>query len=250
VTGASTGIGEQFARILAERGHDVILVARDQARLEAVAKDITERYGGAHAVTPADLTAPSELATVEEVARGVDVLVNNAGFGTFGAFHELSLDGEDREVRLNVVAVVRLAHAAAAGMAERRRGGILNVASIAGFQPIPTNATYAATKAFVISFSQALHEELRPAGVDVTVLCPGFTRSEFQERAGVPSDVVPGPLWQDADQVARAGLDGLSRRRAVVVPGALNRTVATLTSMTPDAISRRVSAAVMKRGIG
>jgi len=246
ITGASVGIGEQFARQLAARGYDVVLVARDAARLEALAKEI-ETGGTSAAVLPADLTDASQLATVEARARTVDVLVNNAGFGTFGPFHTLDVDVELREINLNVMALVRLTHAAAAGMVERGSGGILNVSSLAGFQPGPANATYGATKAFVTSFTEAVHEELRGTGVRVTALCPGFTHTEFQERANVPASDVPGFMWQEAPEVARAGLDGLDKNKAIVIPGAVNKVMGNLSVITPHAITRRVGAAVLKR---
>jgi uncharacterized protein len=247
VTGASTGIGEQFARILAERDNDLVLVARDRARLEALAKEVEQTHHVDVEVLPADLIDPDQLALVEERAADVDVLVNNAGFGSFGSCHELDIDTETKEVQLNVVAVVRLTHAAARGMTTRGRGGILNVASLAGFQPTPNNATYAATKAFVLSFSQAVHEELKGTGVSVSVLAPGFTKTEFQARASFDSSSVPGFMWQEAEPVARAGLDGLAKNRAVVVPGAMYRVVAGLTSVTPPGVSRRVAHLVVKR---
>jgi uncharacterized protein len=246
ITGASVGIGEQFARQLAERGYDVVLVARDAARLEALAKEI--EAGGVRAeVLAADLTDPAQLRSVEDRVRTVDMLVNNAGFGTFGPFHTLDLDTEVREIDLNVTALVRLTHAAAAAMAERGSGGILNVSSLAGFQPGPSNATYGATKAFVTSFTEAVHEELKGTGVAVTVLCPGFTHTEFQERANVPATAVPGFMWQEAPEVARAGLDGLAKNRAIVIPGAANKVMGNLSAVTPHAITRRVGAAVLKR---
>jgi hypothetical protein len=247
ITGASVGIGEQFARQLAERGHDVVLVARDQARLDALAKEIEGRNGVNAEVLPADLTDAAQLASVEARARTVDVLVNNAGFGTFGPLHSLDVDTEIREINLNVVALVRLTHAAAEAMVERGRGGILNVSSVAGYQPGPSNAVYSATKAFVTSFTQAVHEELKSAGVSVTVLCPGFTHTEFQERANAPASEVPAFLWQEAPEVARAGLDGLAKNRAVAIPGAANKALAGFSAVTPHAITRRVAAMVLKR---
>jgi short-subunit dehydrogenase len=247
ITGASVGIGEQFARQLAERGNDVVLVARDVARLEALAKEIESRNGTSAEVLAADLTDAAQLATVEARVRSVDILVNNAGFGTFGPMHTLDVDTETREINLNVIALVRLTHAAAGAMAERGRGGILNVSSIAGFQPGPSNATYAATKAFVTSFTEAVHEELKSSGVAVTALCPGFTHTEFQARASVPANEVPGFLWQEADVVARAGLDGLAKNRAIVLPGALNKVLGNFSAVSPHAITRRISAAVVKR---
>jgi short-subunit dehydrogenase len=247
ITGASVGIGEQFSRQLSERGHDVVLVARDRARLDALAKDIEARAGAHAEVLAADLTDPDQLATVEARVRTVDLLVNNAGFGTFGPFHTLDVDIEAREVNLNIVALVRLTHAAAAAMVERGSGGILNVSSLAGFQPGPSNATYSATKAFVTSFSQAVHEELKGTGVSVTALCPGFTHTEFQERANAPASDVPGFMWQEAPEVARAGLDGVAKNRAVVIPGTTNKIMGNLSAVTPHAITRRVGALVLKR---
>jgi short-subunit dehydrogenase len=247
VTGASTGIGEQFARILAERGHDLVLVARDRARLDALAKELEDQRRVNAEVLPADLVDANELAAVEQRAASVDLLVNNAGFGTFGNFHELDIETEDKEIRLNVLAVVRLTHAAARAMAGRGRGGILNIASLAGYQPTPNDATYAATKAFVLSFTQAVHEEMKGYGVSVCVLAPGFTRTEFQERASFDRNSVPSFLWQEAEPVARAGLDGLAKNRAVIVPGAMNRVAAGLSSVTPSAVTRRVAHLAVKR---
>ena len=251
VTGASSGIGEAFARRLAEGGHDVVLVARDEGRLEALAKELGDAYGAALEVLPADLTVPDQLHAIEDRCRDdaapIDVVVNNAGFATFGAFHTLDVDAEAREIQLNVTALVRLTHAAAGAMVARGSGGILNVSSLAGYQSGPLNATYAATKAFVTSFTEALHEELAGTGVAVTVLCPGFTRTGFQEKASVPATSVPGFMWQEADEVARAGLDGLAKNRAVVVPGPLNKTLSTFTQLTPRPITRRMAAAVIKR---
>jgi short-subunit dehydrogenase len=247
VTGASVGIGEEIARQLAERGHDLVLVARDQARLEAVAKELQERYGATCEVLSADLTDDAQLATVEARAATVDVLVNNAGFGTFGRFDQLDLATEVREINLNIVALVRLTHAAAGPMVERGKGGILNVSSLASYQAGPMNATYSATKAFVTSFTEAVHEELNGTGVAVTALCPGFTHTEFQERANVPANEVPAFMWQNAPEVARAGLDGLARNRAIAVPGAINKMLGGASSMAPRGISRRASAMVLKR---
>jgi short-subunit dehydrogenase len=251
VTGASSGIGESLARLLAERGHDLVLVARDRGRLEALAKELEGAFQAGAQVLPADLTDAEQLATVEarchDRAAPVDVLVNNAGFGTFGPLHTLDVDTEAREIQLNVVALVRLTHAAAAEMVERGRGGILNVSSLAGFQPGPSNATYSATKAFITSFTEAVHEELRGTGVSVTVLCPGFTRTGFQATANAPAEAVPGFMWQEADAVARVGLDALAKNRAIAIPGGLNKVLGNFSSLAPHAISRRLAAEVLKR---
>jgi len=247
VTGASTGIGEEFARQLAARGNDLVLVARDHARLDALAEELAEARGAHAEVLAADLTNDEQLAAVEERARNVDVLVNNAGYGSFGNFYELDLAVEVREVELNVLALMRLTHAAAGAMAARGNGAILNVSSLAGFQPGPMNATYSATKAFVTSFTEAVHEEMKGTGVSVSVLCPGFTHTEFQERANAPASSVPGFMWQNAPEVASAGLDGLARNKAIIIPGSVNKVLGAFSNMTPDAVTRRVSAVVLKR---
>ncbi len=247
VTGASAGIGEEFAKQLAARGHDLVLVARDRARLEALGKQLEADYGAQCEVLAADLTKTEELARVEARVQSVDLLVNNAGFGTFGNFAELDIDNEVREVQLNVIALMRLTHAAAGPMAERGRGGILNVSSLAGNQPGPLNATYSATKAFVTSFTEAVHEELKGSGVAVTALCPGFTHTEFQERASAPANDVPKFMWQEAPEVAKAGLDAVAKNRATVIPGAMNKVLGGVAAVTPHAITRRAGAMVLKR---
>jgi len=247
VTGASVGLGEEFSRQLAARGHDLVLVARDRARLDALAKELEAQHSAQCEVLAADLTDAQQLAQVEERVRTVDVLVNNAGFGTFGPFHTLDVDTETREINLNVIALVRLTHAAASAMAERGKGGVLNVSSLASFQPGPSNATYGATKAFVTSFTEAVHEELKGTGVAITALCPGFTHTEFQARADVPAGDVPGFMWQNPPEVVKAGLDGLFKNRAVVIPGGVNKVMGNVSAVTPHAITRRLGGAILKR---
>ncbi|MGQ0802758.1 MAG: SDR family NAD(P)-dependent oxidoreductase [Actinomycetota bacterium] len=248
VTGASSGIGRAFAEALAARRDDVVLVARDTARLDQLASKLKGAHGTNAVVLTADLTADGGVTAVEERLRaGVDLLVNNAGFGTFGKFAELPIETELREIQLNVVALVRLCQAALPGMIERGTGGIINVSSVAGHQPTPYNATYGATKAFVTSFTHSLHEEARGTDVRVTVLCPGFTKTEFQERAGFDSSAVPGFLWQSADQVAAAALQANDRNRAECVPGVLNRVSAAVSGAMPASVSRRLASAVVRR---
>jgi short-subunit dehydrogenase len=251
VTGASSGIGRAFADALAARGGELVVVARDDARLDEMGGELERRHGTEVEVVAADLSTEKGTALVEARLESndppVDLLVNNAGFGTFGHFHELSREVEDREIRLNVLAVTRLCHAALPGMLARRRGGIINVSSLAGYQPVPENATYAATKAYVTSLSHALHEETRGTGVKVMVLCPGFTRTEFQERAGVDSRAVPGWLWQSADEVVHAALRAFDRGRAVCIPGPLNQTGAVFSSALPRGLTRRLAGAIVKR---
>ena len=251
VTGASAGIGRAFAYALADRGHDLVLVARDTARLEALAKEINAAYGATCEVLTADLSDPVALGTVEarlaDPARPVDLLVNNAGFGTAGKFTSLPIEREEQEIQLNVLALVRLCHAALGPQIERGRGGVINVASIAGYQPTPGNATYGATKAFVSSFSQALHEELKGTGARCMVLSPGFTRTEFQARAGIDSSDVPGFLWQEAATVVDHALRAYDKGRAVCVPGPLNAATAAFTAVTPHAVTRKIAGVVVTR---
>lgn len=251
VTGASAGIGRSFAYALADRGHDLVLVARDTARLEALGKEIGDAFGAACEVLTADLADGAALATVEarlaDADRPVDLLVNNAGFGTSGKFHTLPIEREVQEISLNVVALVRLCHAALDAQVARGRGGVINVASIAGYQPTPGNATYGATKAFVSSFSQALHEELRGTGVRCMVLSPGFTRTEFQARAGFDSSEVPGFLWQEAATVVDHALRAYDKGRAVCVPGPLNSVTAAFTAITPDTVTRKIAGVIVHK---
>jgi short-subunit dehydrogenase len=250
VTGASSGIGLAFANRLAADGWRLILVARRADRLESLAKEFGERYGAGFEVFPADLTRPEELLAVEERIAGepsLELLVNNAGFGTVGRFAELDPDGEESEIRLNVVAVARLARAALPGMIARERGAVINVSSMAAFAPSPYMATYAATKAYVNAFTEGLHDELEGTGVKVQALCPGFTRTEFQEVAGANTDDLPGFAWQEPDDVVDASLAGLEDGTLIVVPGRTNQALTALTSAVPRSWTRRVLGLAMKR---
>lgn len=225
VTGASAGIGQEIAAQLAAAGANLVLVARDRKRLEQQAKVYTERHGVKVEVLAVDLMDPSQLAQVEARASStknpVDLLVNNAGMGTNGLFHELPIAGEQREIELNVVALSRLTHAALAQMVPAGRGTILNISSISGLMPGPRMATYAATKAFVSSLSESLSLELRGTGVTVTAVHPGFTKTEFQERAGMQDMVadVPSRMWMTAGQVAAYALAAAQKGRVFYAPG-------------------------------
>lgn len=247
VTGASAGIGTVFAQRLANDGYDLVLVARDRERLEKLAAELPTDAE----VLAADLTDAEQLAKVEarckDEARPLDLVVNNAGFATAGPFAELDIEGEEREIRLNVIALVRLTHAALRGMVGRGKGGIINVSSLASYQPGPYNATYAATKAFVTSFSHAVHEEVRGKGVTVTVSCPGPTRTEFAERAELEGMMGPDFLWQDAEPVVDAALKDHRRRAAVSIPGVYNKVAAAFSSTLPGGITRKIAGAVMSR---
>jgi len=244
VTGASTGIGKAFAEQLAARGCHLVIVARDRARLDDLAARLRASRGVEVEVLQADLTDARQLRQVEDRLRGapaIDLLVNNAGFGTSGRFADLDIEREDEEIRLNVVALARLTHAVLPGMLERRHGRIINVASLAGFIPGPNLATYSATKAYVVSFTEALHEELRGTGVHVQVLCPGLTRTEFQQRAGVRISAMPRFAWMSPEAVARISLEKLRKGDLIVVPGWLNRTLRFVIRFVPRGPVRRAS---------
>jgi len=247
VTGASSGIGAEFARQLAGRGHDLVLVARDVGRLEELGADLRDRCRVAVEVMPADLTDETQRLVVEHRLRtGVDLLVNNAGFGNHGDFVDLDIAAEDAEVQLNVLAVVRLTHSALQPMLERRRGAVINVSSVAGLVPGLPNATYGASKAFVTSFSESLHEQLRDRGVRVMALCPGYTRTEFHARAGIDTSSSPDRMWLTAEQVVRDGLRDLAAGKAVSVPGATYKAIAVVTRLAPRALTRRVAGRIRR----
>jgi uncharacterized protein len=251
VTGASSGIGKEIARRLAAEGTDLVLVARDTARLEALAADLRSAHGRQVEVLAADLSDAAQLAVVEarlaDGDRPIDLLVNNAGFGTYGPFAEMDVEGEQREIDLNIVALVRLTHAALGGMQARDRGAILNVSSVAGLQATPYNATYGATKAFVASFSEAVHEELRGTGVSLTAVLPGYTRTEFQARAGIEGRTIPGPLWQTPEQCVAEALAATRAGKAWVVTGVINKVVAAAAGTAPRSVTRRIASRVTSR---
>ncbi len=252
ITGASSGIGETFARHLARQGHDLVLVARRRDRLERLASELSESHDVAAEIIQADLSKDADLSVVEERLRSghIDLLVNSAGFGSVGEFGDASLERELEQLDVNVRALMRLTHAALASMTERRRGGIVNVASTAAFQAIPNMGTYAATKAFVLHFSEAVHEEAKQHGVAVTCLCPGPVRTEFQKVAGVDDGRVPSMVWTSPDKVVDSALAALRSSRAVAVPGAFNRLAAMSVRFTPRFLTRRIAGAWFKRTAG
>jgi hypothetical protein len=250
VTGASSGIGQEFARQLAAGGSNLVVVARDKVRLDLLAMELRRRYGVRVEVIGADLREPAGVEAVERrlssTVAPVDLLVSNAGYATYGGFRELELDGELGQVELHVIATVRLAHAAVRAMADRAGGGIITVASTAAFQPAPGLAAYAATKAFVLSLSESLHREVRPYGITVTCVCPGYTHTELQRRAGVSMGHLPRAMWQTAPQVVRAALDGHARGRAVVVPGLLNKTLVLASRLAPRGLGAAIAGRVVR----
>jgi short-subunit dehydrogenase len=237
VTGASSGIGEQIARELTRRGYGLALVARRADQLRALADDLGP---SAHAV-PTDLSRPEERAALPGRIAGlgvqVDILVNNAGMANLGPVAASDPAAELTLVELDVAAVVDLCSRFVPDMVARGRGAVLNVASVGAFGPVPGQATYGAAKAFVLSYTHALREELRGTGVAAATLCPGPVRTAFGAQAGIPDEeaekMLPKFLWQQADAVARAGIDGLASGRAVIVPGAPNRIATALNHLTP-----------------
>jgi short-subunit dehydrogenase len=240
VTGASSGIGTEFAKQLSERGYEVILVARRKERLEELASQLS---GPAHAV-PCDLTAEADQLAGKVAALGleVDVLVNNAGFGTHGRFAEIDAAREAEEVRLNCEALVTLTHAFLPGMLERKRGGVITVASTAGMQPLPYEAVYSASKAFARSFSDALATEVRGTGVKVLCVNPGPVPTEWQEVAGYePGYLPPVPGKIGPDQVARESIRAFERGKRTIIPGAVIRWSMRLNAPAPTALKLRVT---------
>lgn len=230
VTGASAGIGSEIARLLAERGHSLVLVARRKDRLTALADELSDQYGVRVETIAADLGKPTPRSKIpgriEELGLEVEILINNAGFATGGEpFHEADPERELEQVRVDVEAVVALTSAFLPAMVRRGRGAVLNVASTAGMQPMPYSAGYAAAKAYVLSFSEAIHQEVRGHGVTVTALAPGPVETDFWQIAGWETASgksfersVPGALISAA-QAAAAGIEGLERGERVVVPG-------------------------------
>lgn len=243
VTGASSGIGEAIAHKLGKAGVAMVLVARRKERMETIA----ERYKNVE-VLPADLTTQSGLDAVVECLRDtskqpIDLVVNNAGFGTSGPFVEADALRLTNEILLNVNALTRIAHEAVRQMLPRGRGYLLNVSSIASFQPGPSLAVYSATKSFVTSLGEALHEELRGSGIRVTTLCPGLTHTEFQSVSNTHGYETKFPefAWMSADDVARDGLRAVAAGRALCVPGLVNKTLVTASNVTPRGLARRLS---------
>lgn len=245
VTGASSGIGRALAVELASRGHDLVLTARRELLLEQSATELRTGHGVNVEVLPADLRDREGLSKVVGRASNVDVLVANAGFSTRGAFADLPPRLELGQIELNVLSTVALCRAAAPHMRRQGHGRILITSSAASFQPLPGLATYGASKAFLTSFAQALDAELRPAGVTVTCLAPGFTTTEHS--TGRPR---PPMLWRGAEEVAHAGIDGLLAGRRLVIPGITWRIVATLAPRLPAGITLRAARVVGARMVG
>jgi short-subunit dehydrogenase len=243
VTGASSGIGAAIAAELASRGYSLALVARREERLRSLATELASEHGVEAAVIACDLVDPAERdRLIDELragGRAVELLVNNAGFGHQADFARSPPERMVEMVRLNVEAVVDLTSRFLGPMVEKGRGGVINVASTAAFQPLPGSAVYAASKAFVLSFSEAIRTELRGSGVTVTAVCPGPVKTEFTEVAGIGGveERTPGAVWMTAEEIARHAVDGAERDRRVVVPGTLNRATALAGQHSPRAVA-------------
>lgn len=247
VTGASSGIGAAMARRLARAGVPTVVVARREDRL----RHLADEHPGIE-VLVADLGTTAGLKEVSErikdPTRPIDLVVNNAGSGTSGTFHELDPERLVREVNLNVQALTWLSHAALRAMTKRERGWLLNVSSVASFQPSPGLAVYAATKAYVTSLSQALHEEVRGTGVRVTALCPGLVHTEFQQHSNQRADESKFPdwLWLDVDEVVERALADTAAGKALSVPGAVYKGLTIASSITPSGLKRRATSVVRR----
>lgn len=241
ITGASSGIGETFARKLAARGYDLILVARRADRLSAIAAGVPVQAD----ILAADLTAEEGLEPVEAAIRNcarLELLVNNAGFGTLKRFWEADLNGQEQMHKLHVMATMRLTHAALGRMVERGRGAVINVSSVAAFAQTEGNVSYCATKAWMNAFTQGLDIELRGirSKVKVQALCPGFTMSEFHDTLGVDRNNIPRFMWMQPDAVVEASLRGLDRGEVIVIPGAIYKLGAALMRHLSHGFRRRI----------
>ena len=250
ITGASSGLGYEFALQLAALKFDLILVARREDKLKSAADRALELGAPRVSIIAADL---ARSGAAEEVHRRavaeageIGYLVNNAGFGTHGRFDTLPLARELEEIDLNVTALVTLTRICLPAMIERRSGVVINVASTAAFQPVPWMATYGATKAFVLSFSEALAEELRGTGVTITALCPGPTRTEFQAVADTANARMPASAYMDAATVVRQAIAAARAGKAIKVNGAMNLLMAESSRIAPRAIVRRIAGAIFK----
>ncbi len=251
ITGATAGLGAAFARRLAREHHDLVLVARDPARLDQAATALGAEHGIGVDVLSADLSGEDACgrvaARLADADRPIDLLVNNAGIGLGRGFLGSPVEDSVRLTDLNVLAVLRLTHAALPAMLARGRGDILNVSSVAGFTPGPRDATYSASKAWVTTFSEALHVQTVGTGVRVLALCPGFVRTEFHQRAGIDMRAVPEWMWTDADDVVAAALSALRRGKAICVPGRQYQAIVGVARHAPRGLVRRAARKVGAR---
>ncbi len=246
VTGATAGLGAEFARQLAVEDYHLVLVARDTERLEQIAAELSQRAGAKVEVISADLISDEGCSVVakriEDREHPIDLLINNAGFGMYKVFGSAALADEERQLDLNVRAVLRLSHSAVRAMTGRGSGRIVNVSSVSAFVPRGSNATYAASKAWVTMFSEALSVQLKGSGVTVTAICPGFTRTEFHQRAEADMSHVPERMWLSAKDVVSEGLADAFAGKPVSVPTRQYRRLVLLARLVPRPLLRRVMA--------
>jgi short-subunit dehydrogenase len=246
ITGASAGLGAEFARQLAASGHELVLVARDEQRLAALRDELAHGGRDGAQILPADLVTDEGCAAVAarlgSSARPIEVLVNNAGMGMYRPFGTATLADEERQLDLNVRAVLRLTHAAVATMTARGRGLIINVSSVSAYVPRGSNATYAASKAWVSLFSEALAIQLAGSGVTVTAVCPGFTHTEFHARANADMSHVPDRMWLNATDVVREALADAVRGRPVSIPSRRYRALVAAARTLPRPVLRTIMA--------
>jgi len=240
ITGPTAGIGRSFAEQLAGRGHDLVLVARDEARLEVVAAELRTAYAVQVEVLAGDITVDGDLARVEarlaQRSRPIDLLVNNAGFGLKGRFLDNTADQEIAMLDVLVSSVLRLTHAALGPMVERGSGGVINVSSVAGFLP---RGTYSAAKAWVNSFTEWAAHEYAPHGVKVMVLAPGFTRTEFHQRMEVSRSSAPDFMWLDADRLVKDALADFDKGKVWSVPGPQYKVITAVARLVPNGVLQR-----------
>ncbi|MCR4395875.1 MAG: SDR family oxidoreductase [Candidatus Saccharicenans sp.] len=230
ITGASAGLGEEYARQLAAAGTDLILVARRKDRLEKLAAELKEKFRISAEVFPADLSREEEIYRLADKIRqteDLDLLINNAGFGGRSKFYRDETGEAEKMIGVHVTAPVVLTRAALAAMIKKNRGAVINLASVAAFSPF-SGAMYSSTKAFLVMFSENLQNELMETGIKIQALCPGLTHTEFHQVAGIKKETIPGLLWMKADRVVRISLKALNGRKVMVVPGCRNRIIAFL----------------------
>jgi short-subunit dehydrogenase len=251
ISGASGGIGYELAKVMAQHGHDLVVVARSEDKLRKMAQAFEQQYTIQVQVIARDLTEPSApdaiFAELQSANKTVDMLVNNAGFASYGLFHELDRSKELNMMQLNMVALVHLTHLFLTGMVARGNGRILNVASTAAFQPGPLMAVYYASKAFVLSFSEAIANELEGTGVSVTALCPGPTESGFQARAAMEESKLVQNGLMDAETVAKMGYEAMMKGKTVEVPGFTNKVGALMPRFVPRKMITKVVRNIQER---
>lgn len=255
ITGASSGIGLALAEALARRGRNLILVARQRDALESIACELTQRFGVEVLFSACDLSEPLQLSgllqELEQADRQIELLINNAGIGTAGAFLKQDWSREQQLIEVNILALTRLCHALGQRMQQQGGGQILNVASVASFQPGPWMSNYYASKAFVLSFSEGLREELKEHGIQVSVLCPGPTRSAFFRNAQMKSAKLErSSLMMSCEEVALIAVQALDKNRAIIIPGWRNKLMAYWPRLVPRALVRRLVGKVNRSSSG